>query len=92
MTIPIAPILGLAAGMAEPITAFASGASLESAGNIAIRAYTGYDIFSHDWGWQRMMNGVVPLAIGLMIHKFVGGRPLNANAALARAGVPYLRI
>lgn len=36
--------------------------------------------------------GLIPLVVGGLVHKFVGGAPLNVNRSLANAGVPILRI
>lgn len=33
-----------------------------------------------------------PIVAGLLIHKFIGGPPLNLNRALAAANVPFIRI
>lgn len=34
----------------------------------------------------------IPVIMGLLVHKFVGGAPLNLNRALGNAGVPIIRI
>jgi len=34
----------------------------------------------------------IPVIAGLLIHKFVGGAPLNLNRHLANAGLPLIRI
>lgn len=91
MTIPLAPVAGLAAGVAEPI-AYAMKGDVVQAFNHLSRNYTGVDIGSGSFSVDRLKKGLVPLVIGLLVHKFVGGAPLNANKALARANVPFIRI
>jgi hypothetical protein len=91
MTIPIAPIAGLAAGMIEPITYLTQG-NFEMAANKVAYNYTGYNMQSGGWEFGGLMHGAFPLIIGVLIHKFIGGRPLNVNATLAKSRVPFIRI
>lgn len=90
-TIPLAPVLGLAAGLAKPAQFLMNG-EVEYAIIEATRNYTGYDMQTGQFWAPNMMKGLFPLAIGLLIHKFVGGAPLNANRMLAAANVPIIRI
>lgn len=90
-TLPIAPILGLVAGLAKPAE-FAMQGNYFAAANHACAAYTGYDINTRSWHAESLMGGLVPLIAGLLVHKFVGGKPLGLNAVLARSGVPFIRI
>lgn len=91
MTIPLAVVGGVAAGVAEPIKLAMAG-DVETAARVLCRNYTGYDYAEKMWHIERLKTGLLPLVAGLLVHKFVGGRPLNANAALARAGIPFIRI
>lgn len=93
-TIPLAPIAGLAAGMATPIQKALDG---DWVGALDKLAYNYAGVEGVEGGNPRfnpngLQNGLVPLIIGAMVHKFVGGRPLNLNAMLARAKVPFIRI
>ena len=90
-TIPIAPVVGLAAGMAEPVSLLISG-DIENAANAASLNYTGYDIKAKTFNFDRLKGGLVPLIVGMLVHKFVGGPPLNMNRMLANARVPFIRI
>lgn len=90
-TIPLAPILGLAAGLAKPLQFLLAG-QVEYAVIEATRNYTGYDMQAQSFWAPNLMKGLVPLLIGLGVHKFVGGAPLNANRMLAAANVPIIRI
>lgn len=33
-----------------------------------------------------------PIAVGAVVHKYVGGAPLNLNKKLAQAGIPFISI
>lgn len=90
-TIPLAPVLGLAAGLAKPLQFLLAGQA-EYAVVEATRNYTGYDMQTGQFWAPNLMKGLFPLAIGLLVHKFVGGAPLNANRMLAAANVPIIRI
>ncbi len=91
MTIPIAPVAGLAAGMYS-VVMNASQGNYEQAMADAIWHYTGINIKSANmWQPEGLKYGLLPLAAGMLVHKFVGGA-LGANRALAQAGVPFIRI
>jgi len=95
-TLPIAPIAGLAAGLAGPIAIAAAGNPPYGLQK-AIANYTGVVLGGSDFKFQRfdytqMQNGLLPLVIGGLVHKFVGGAPLNMNRMLASANVPIIRI
>lgn len=90
-TIPLGPVLGLAAGMAGPIKKLIDG-EVEAAMEIAVENYTGFNIPQQKWNPTSLGRGLIPLVLGLVVHKFVGGAPLNLNRTLARANVPLIRI
>lgn len=89
-TIPLAPVIGLAAGVAPAIEAGMSG-NIDGAVNHLKYAYLGLDA-NNKFNIGYMAKGLLPLVLGLLVHKFVGGAPLNANRMLARARVPLLRV
>ena len=91
MTIPLAPMIGLIAGLMKPID-FAMKGDYPNAIEHASMAYTGFSPRYRNWKPERLISGVVPLIAGLLVHKFVGGPPLNLNKILARAKVPFIRI
>ena len=91
MTIPVAPVLGLVAGMANPIQLAMAGQP-ELALKDALWKYTGWNSDANKWEWGGMIQGVGPLIAGLLVHKFVGGPPLNLNKILAQSRVPFLRL
>ena len=89
-TIPIAPIVGLAAGLAGPIKDLMDG-EVEFAVNKLKYSYLGLDT-DNNFKAEALMNGLVPLIVGGLVHKYVGGAPLNLNRMLAAANVPIIRI
>ena len=100
MTLPLAPLIGLGAGLAGGST-WSGGNSVisrltegdfEDAMKIAAYHYLGYDINLGKFEVQGLMTGIMPLVVGALIHKFVGGAPLNVNRMLAAARVPLVRI
>jgi len=91
MTIPLAPIVGLIAAPAvrESVTALMAGdipRAMTSAGYLL-----GID-GSGKFNFDLLMSNMGPIAAGLLVHKFVGGAPLNMNRVLGRARVPFIRI
>ena len=91
ISIPLAPIAGLAAGLGEPIARVISG-DYDGAIVLLGRHYTGFDSKSGTFQPNYLKKGLLPLIAGLLVHKFVGGTPLNLNRVLARAKVPFIRI
>jgi hypothetical protein len=89
-TIPLAPMIGLAAGLVEPAIALSQGQWWEAINGLKYN-YLGIDA-GGNWNPWAMQKGLAPLIIGLLIHKFVGGAPLNLNKTLAASGVPFIRI
>lgn len=90
ITIPLAPMIGLAAGMAEPIRYAMEGNIPETIEQLKFN-YVGLTR-DNRFDVNGLMKGVLPLVVGLLVHKFVGGSPLNLNRILARANVPFIRI
>jgi hypothetical protein len=89
-TIPIAPIVGLMAGLAGPIKDLMDG-EVEFAVNKLKYSYLGLDE-TNKFKPEALMSGLAPLIAGALVHKFVGGPPLNLNRMLAQANVPIIRI
>lgn len=93
MTIPIAAVGGGLAGAIEPIIncGIKQGDWLNAA-RWTIAHYTGYDMIDGVFRAEELMKGLAPAVAGLLVHKFVGGSPLNLNKTLANANVPFIRI
>lgn len=96
LTIPLAPIMGLAAGFAGPMgdspIEYAMQKDWRSFFVRLAKSYTGFDVNTGGWSAQYLANGVLPLLAGVLVHKFVGGPPLNFNKMLARNKIPFIRI
>lgn len=90
MTIPIAPIIGLVAGVADAVPAIQQG-NMYGALNALSKNYVGYDIVGKKWDYESLKKGLVPLVAGLAIHKIVGSW-LGLNRILGRSKVPIVRI
>jgi len=91
MTIPLAPVAGILAGMIDPINEALAG-NYPRAMEVVVQRYTGYNVTDGTWNVGNLLKGVGPLIAGLLVHKFVGGPPLNFNKMLGRAKVPFIRI
>lgn len=96
MTIPLALVGGFMAGLVGPRgnspAEYAMKGKWDSAAKAVVSNYTGYNVNKGAWKPMNMRHGVLPLIIGALVHKFVGGAPLNLNRALGQAGVPFIRI
>ena len=89
-TLPLAPIIGLGVGLAGPIKDIMDG-EVEYAMNKLKYSYLGL-MPDNTFKPEALMSGLVPLIVGGLVHKFVGGAPLNLNRMLASANVPVIRI
>lgn len=91
LSLPLALIAGVGAGVAQPIQFMMAG-DIEGGLNRLTKNYTGYNPRDGSFDIMNLTGGLVPLILGALVHKYVGGYPLNVNRALANAGVPILRI
>lgn len=97
MTIPLAPVGGLVVGFTDSefggssVVQSVMAGNFNNVGHALVGQFTGFDTNQGRWMPERA-HGLQALVIGALIHKFVGGRPLNINAMLARAKVPFIRI
>lgn len=89
-TIPIAPIIGLMVGIAPAIKDVVDG-EYEMAVNKLKYSYLGLDL-DNKFKPEALLNGLFPLIMGGLVHKFVGGAPIHMNRMLAQANVPVIRI
>jgi len=89
-TIPLAPIAGIVAAPAVQAGIKAAVAGdwdgvMYEAGKFVGFENGKFDAFA-------LASNIGPILIGLAVHKFVGGAPLNLNRMLASANVPIIRI
>lgn len=89
-TIPIAPIIGLGVGIAPAVKDLMDG-EVEFAMNKLKYSYLGLTP-DNTFKPEALLSGLVPLVLGALVHKFVGGAPLHMNRMLAQANVPIIRI
>jgi hypothetical protein len=90
MTLPLAAIAGFAPLVGSTIPQFQYH-GISGAGNHIVAKLSGYNVNTHQWRWQEMQDGLIPIVAGLLIHKYIGGR-LGINRMLSRAGVPFVRL
>ena len=86
----MAVVVGFGAGLVQPMSDLKDG-NWQEAGKNLVRNYTGYDLTDHKWWFGNLTKGLLPLVIGIVVHKVVGGF-LGVNRALGRARVPILRV
>jgi len=94
-TIPLAPVIGIGAGLVtndfhgtSPLNEALSG-DWHGCFRALAANYLGYNLDNGTWDITKAY-GLPPLILGVLIHKFVGGRPLNLNRYLRR--IPLIRI
>jgi len=92
MTVPLALVGGFAASVARPLKTALDTKDFQLAAWQLVEGYTGFYPGDGSFDVTRLNFGLVPLIMGAVVHKFVGGSPLNVNAALARANVPLVRV
>jgi hypothetical protein len=94
MTLPIAPIAGLVAGLAagpnNPVE-FALAGNFQQAGVSLAARFTGYNMNTGTFDLGSLTAGVGPLLTGIIVHKVVGGM-LGVNRLLAKNRIPYVRV
>lgn len=90
-TLPLAPLAGLGVGLKYVWSGGNGGTSFPDRMHRLSTAYTGWNPAEHKWNAGEMREGVLPLAVGGLVHYIVGNK-LGINRMLARAGVPILRI
>lgn len=90
MTIPLAPIMGLLPAFRNVPEDLMSGDYSKALQDLK----TNFTGIGYDGKFDAGIFGqtYIPIVAGLLVHKFVGGKPLNFNATLAKAKVPYIRI
>jgi len=91
LTIPLAPIIGV---ISAPAVGNTIKAAMRGDVDAAIRSAKGFVGIWGDGSFhaETLIANLTPVVIGLLVHKFVGGAPLNLNRTLARANVPFIRI
>lgn len=86
---PIAVAAGFAPGVIKVYEHSKEGVS--AAVREAGRIYLGLDFWEGKWDWRWMMFGTMPILLGALVHKYAGNR-LGINRALAKSGIPIIRL
>ena len=97
LTIPLAPVIGVSAGLFAPAKGHTEGpvamimkGNFEDAFWQLTKNYTGLDYKTGNWDLENLKRGLLPLIIGIATHKVASY--LGINRALGRARVPLIRI
>jgi len=90
MTIPIAVIAPVLANLLPTLDMTMKG-DIDGAKKSLLWNWVGIDA-NNRFQPKILFEKYAPIVLGALIHKFIGGRPLNINASLGRAGVPVIRI
>lgn len=89
MTVPVAVVAGFLPLTMRALAGWKEG-GIEGASHQLIMGTTGYDHREKKWRFPAMAQGLGPMLAGIVVHKLAGR--LGVNRAIARAGVPFLRI
>lgn len=89
MQLSLAIVGGLMPGLTAIGTAATNG-GWQVAGKVAGQIYTGYDYTTGKFSTKNMQVGLMPLAVGVIIHKIAG--MIGINRAIASTGLPIIRI
>jgi len=98
LTIPLAPVMGMTVPLfnkgihPDSPVGYALKGDWNGAARGLITNFTGFNPNDGSWEIQRVIPNITPIIAGLLVHKFVGGSPLNLNRILARNRVPFIRI
>lgn len=90
MTLPLAAMIGFTPLLTYMYLDYKQG-GVQLAASGACARLTGYNPADGQWHASTMMQGTIPIALGILVHKYVGGK-LGVNRALRSAGVPLLRL
>jgi hypothetical protein len=88
ITVPLA----IVAGMAGPgIKLWEARGSASGMAREAGRIFTGFDFWSGQFVPGAMKYGTLPILMGFLVHWVIGSK-LGLNRAIARSGLPLIRI
>jgi len=87
LTIPVALVAGMLPGAWR---LWAHRQDFSTITNEAGRIYLGYDSWTGSWDFGTLRFGTLPIAIGYGVHFLA--QKLGINRAIARTGLPFIRI
>lgn len=88
-TLPVAVVAGFLPLTMRTVAGWKEG-GLEGASHQLIMGTTGYDHREQKWRFPAMAQGLGPILAGIFVHK--AASRIGINRAIARAGVPFIRI
>ena len=88
-TLPLAIVAGVAP-LAYDIGVQIKNGDLKQAGMVAAHNVVGYNGWTGGWDTAGLKTGLIPILAGALVHKIAGA--MGINSAIARAGIPILRI
>lgn len=86
--VPLGPSLGLAGTFAQPAISLLVDKNPVEAMKHTV-ALTGWNMWEERIDFMLALKKWAPFIGGLLIHKFIGGWPLNANRILGRYKLPF---
>lgn len=89
ITIPVAVVSGFAVPTLRAIDKVKLG-TIQDGFVEVVKDFTGYKPYAGTWDWRDLQYGLLPVVVGMGVHKVASA--LGINRALAQAGVPLLRI
>jgi hypothetical protein len=90
MTIPLAVVGGLVPMGADLVSAYKAGGVEATLGHVSL-CTTGYDPADNKWKPMFAVEKLYgPLLLGTMVHKLAS--KLGVNRAIAKSGIPFVRI
>lgn len=87
VTVPLAVIGGLI-----PVGAglWSRRSNATEMGNFIVSGFTGYNPTTNSFSITSMRGGLFPVIAGIAAHRFAG--MLGINRAIAKTGIPFIRI
>ena len=89
MTLPLAVIAGFVPMGMNVWNSYKEG-GLDKASQSLVAQTTGFSRYDGKWHFDYLMAGMGPVLSGILVHKLAN--KLGINRAIARAGVPILRL
>jgi hypothetical protein len=88
-TIPLAVVGGMVPTAVDVLETY-KAQGLPGGAKMLVMRTTGYNMWAKNWYLQELLRGMGPVLLGLLVHK--AASKLGINRAIARAGIPFVRI
>ena len=91
LTLPLATLAGTAGSLSNNIVPALQGRiTADEAVRRLSRDFTGYDPIDGSWRLARMGQGLLPLAVGVLVSMMASR--FGINRRMARSGIPLIRV